>query len=75
MWRKELGLYNEILSRENGFETIISEFINPSIGQEHKVLLIRSMVKDADLILLDAPTSNLDFESRSAFFTNTKGYL
>lgn len=64
---KNLGLYDEILSRQEGFKTLISESDNVSIGQEQKVNIIRSLAKNSDLILLDEPTSNLDAESKIAF--------
>lgn len=37
---------------------------NLSLGEEQKIFLIRTFIKEGDVIFLDEPSSNLDNESK-----------
>ncbi len=43
-------------------------------GQQRRVLLARTLVKDPDLLLLDEPTNHLDIESREALVEALTAY-
>ena len=62
---KELQLYDFISSKAQGLEFMISENgKNLSTGQRKKILLLRALLHDAELIILDEVLSGIDLQSR-----------
>lgn len=59
---KDFNLYDKIISFEDGFNSNVGTLGSKlSGGEKQRVLLARALInKDADLIILDEPTSNLD---------------
>lgn len=58
---KKSGIHNFIMSLDKGYETSVKEFGSSlSSGEKQRIALARLFLKDADLMLLDEPTSNLD---------------
>ncbi|MEN9918821.1 MAG: hypothetical protein RL662_1257 [Bacteroidota bacterium] len=73
---KELQLYDFILQKEQGLEFMISENgKNLSTGQRKKILLLRALLHDAELIILDEVLAGIDTQSREEIevcLNNTK---
>jgi ATP-binding cassette, subfamily B, bacterial HlyB/CyaB len=62
---KELGFYDFINEKSEGFDFLINEQgKNLSTGQRKKVLLMRAFMSDAQLIILDETLSGIDRASR-----------
>lgn len=62
---REIGLYDFIAEKGEGLDFIIHEQgRNLSTGQRRKVLLMRALLSDAELIILDETLSGIDQESR-----------
>lgn len=58
---KKAGLHDFIMNLEAGYETKVESIgTNLSSGEKQRLSLARIFLHDADLILLDEPTSNLD---------------
>ncbi len=58
------NLDKEIESLSNGYNTIIGEGgLQLSSGQNQRIALARAFYHDADILLLDEPSSNLDLDS------------
>lgn len=63
---KKFGLYEAFLNLENGFDTNVGERGKLlSGGERQKILLMRAMLMNKDLLILDEPTAALDKESES----------
>lgn len=63
---KAIRIYDFIASREEGLNFLISENgRNLSTGQRKKILLLRALLSDAEVIILDEVLSGMDNESRS----------
>lgn len=61
----EMGLSNRVISLENGLDTELINIEDNKIegfsgGETQKLLFIKSLMKDSDLLILDEPTSALD---------------
>jgi subfamily B ATP-binding cassette protein HlyB/CyaB len=64
-WAKEINFYDFIASKDDGLDFIINENgKNLSTGQRKKILLLRSLFADAELVILDEVLSGMDHESR-----------
>jgi subfamily B ATP-binding cassette protein HlyB/CyaB len=62
---KDIGLYDFISSNDNGLDFIITEQgKNLSTGQRKKILLMRALLSDAEIILLDETLSGIDMKSK-----------
>lgn len=61
----EMGLSNRVNSLENGLDTELINIEDNKVegfsgGETQKLLFIKSLMKDSDLLILDEPTSALD---------------
>jgi len=64
---KESSLYETIKSFPNGFETIVGEKgVVLSGGQKQRIALARSLLKDAPILILDDPISQVDLKTGAA---------
>jgi subfamily B ATP-binding cassette protein HlyB/CyaB len=62
---EQINLYAFIAGKDEGLEFIINENgKNLSTGQRKKILLLRALFADAELIILDEVLSGMDNESR-----------
>jgi subfamily B ATP-binding cassette protein HlyB/CyaB len=62
---EQINLYDFIAGKDEGLEFIINENgKNLSTGQRKKILLLRALFADAELIILDEVLSGMDNESR-----------
>ncbi len=58
---KKASIHDFIMTLEHGYDTMISEHgENLSGGQKQRIGIARSFLHEANLIMLDEPTSNLD---------------
>lgn len=61
---KEFGLYDVFMNLENGFDTNVGERGRLlSGGEKQKILLMRTMLRNKEIMALDEPTAALDKES------------
>ncbi len=61
---REVDLYEWIGALEDGLDTLVGEKgIKLSAGQKQRINLIRGLLLDRDIYLLDEPTSHLDAET------------
>ena len=61
---KECSIYDDILSLENGFDTVISNgIINLSGGQIKRLSIARAIIQNKSILLVDEPTVGLDREN------------
>ena len=73
---KSAGLLNWIDSLEDGLNTIVGEKgIKLSTGQKQRLNIIRGILLDKDIYVIDEPTSNLDFESEQKIYDMLEKYL
>jgi len=62
---KEIGLYEFIAEKVEGLDFIIHEQgKNLSTGQRKKILIMRALLSDAELMILDETLSGIDQESK-----------
>ena len=62
---KEVGLYEFIADKTEGLDFIINEQgKNLSTGQRKKILMMRALLSDAELIIMDETLSGIDKESK-----------
>lgn len=61
---KKVGIYEKILSLENGLDTIVGEKgFSLSGGEKQKIAICRALLKNPQIIIMDEATSNLDTTS------------
>jgi subfamily B ATP-binding cassette protein HlyB/CyaB len=62
---KEIGLYDFIADKDEGLDYVINEQgRNLSTGQRKKILLMRALFSEAEIIIMDETLSGIDIESR-----------
>lgn len=63
---RDINFYDFIASKEDGLDFIINENgKNLSTGQRKKILLLRALFAETELIILDEVLSGMDIESRN----------
>jgi ABC-type bacteriocin/lantibiotic exporter with double-glycine peptidase domain len=73
---EELGLTEWFSSLENGLDTIIGEKgTKLSAGQKQRINLLRSVIMDKEIYLLDEPTSHLDEHTEKILINYINKYL
>ena len=73
---KEAGLDEWVNNLENGLYTVVGERgLKISVGQKQRLNLIRGILLDRDIYLLDEPTSNLDKETEKIIIDLIQKYL
>lgn len=73
---KKIGLDNKINQLPNGYDTIINSKTDLlSYGEKQLLSFARAILKNADLIILDEVTSNLDLEFEESIMKATKEML
>ncbi len=73
---KKINIYKEISEMPMGFNTIVSEMgLNLSGGQRQRIALVKALVNDPKIIILDEATSSLDAvnEKRVIDYLTQKG--
>lgn len=73
---KRIGLHDKIISLENGYNTKIDVYSDKiSYGEKQLLNFARAILKDADILILDEVTSNLDLEFEQKVMKATKEVL
>ncbi len=63
---KDINFYDFIASKDDGLDFIINENgKNLSTGQRKKILLLRALFAEAEIVILDEVLSGMDIESRN----------
>ena len=71
---REVGLYDDIMKLPNGFNTYLSPLVQLSAGQKAKLQIIRCILRDRPIMLLDEPLANLDAASKLSILKLIKDY-
>ncbi len=70
------GLQDWAEKLENGLDTVVGERgLKLSVGQKQRLNLIRGILLDKDIYVLDEPTSNLDKETEALIVGLIQEYL
>jgi ATP-binding cassette, subfamily B, bacterial len=72
---RKIGMADMIADAPNGFDTVLGRTFGEftlSEGQWQYIALARAVVRDAALLILDEPTSNLDIHSEYRLFRRFK---
>lgn len=76
MYLSEAGLKEWVDKLENGLDTIVGERgLKLSVGQKQRLNIIRGILLDKDIYVLDEPTSNLDKETEKLIVNLIQKYL
>ncbi len=66
---RKLNLYDFICGLPNGLETKIGDqSIQFSVGQKQRILIIRALLKQSQLLILDEPSSALDEDNEKKLY-------
>jgi ATP-binding cassette subfamily B protein len=57
---KTVGLHHFIRSLPQGYDTVLNDKANLSVGQKQLVTIARAMIQNAPLLILDEATSSVD---------------
>lgn len=57
---KAVGLGSFIENLHDGYDTVLSDKVNLSIGQKQQLTIARAMIKDSPMLILDEATSSVD---------------
>ena len=55
-----VGLHHFIMTLPKGYDTVLDDTVNLSVGQKQLVTIARAIVEDAPLLILDEATSSVD---------------
>ena len=76
MYLKEAGLEEWVIRLEKGLDTVVGERgLRLSVGQKQRLNIIRGILLDKDIYVLDEPTSNLDKETEKLIVNLIQKYL
>ncbi len=76
MITQKAALYDTIRSFPNGFETIVGEKgVILSGGQRQRIALARCLLKEAGVLVLDDPVSQVDLETGTAIIDTIKSMI
>lgn len=76
MYLKEAGLEEWVYKLEDGLDTIVGEKgLKLSVGQKQRLNIVRGILLDKEIYVLDEPTSNLDKETERLIINLIKKYL
>lgn len=76
MYLREAGLEEWAEKLESGLDTVVGERgLKLSVGQKQRLNLIRGILLDKDIYVLDEPTSNLDKETEKLIINLIQKYL
>lgn len=57
---RDVGLHHFIKTLPNGYDTILNDKANLSVGQKQLVTIARAMIQNSPLLILDEATSSVD---------------
>ena len=57
---RAVGLHHFIKTLHNGYDTILNDAINLSLGQKQQITIARAMIADKPMLILDEATSSVD---------------
>ena len=57
---KAVGIHHFIRTLPNGYETVLNDKANLSVGQKQLLTIARAMIQNAPLLILDEATSSVD---------------
>lgn len=57
---KAVGLHHFIMTLPNGYDTVLDDKLNLSVGQKQLLTIARAIAEDAPLLILDEATSSVD---------------
>jgi len=70
---KKAKIHDTIMSFPDGYDTVVGERgLKLSGGEKQRVAIARAILKDADIILFDEPTSSLDSMTETDIMNNIK---
>ena len=73
---KDAGIYEEIISFEKGFQTIVGERgVTLSGGQKQRISIARALIKKPDTIIFDDCFSAVDTKTEQRIFEQLNDYL
>lgn len=73
---QEAGLKEWVENLENGLDTLVGERgLKLSVGQKQRLNIIRGILLDKEIYILDEPTSNLDKETEKLIINLIQKYL
>lgn len=76
IYLEEAGLDEWVNKLENGLDTIVGERgLKLSVGQKQRLNIIRGIILNKDIYVLDEPTSNLDKETEKLIINLIHKYL
>ena len=71
---KKVGVYDDIIRLPMGFDTYLSPSIKLSAGQKSKLQIVRCILRNKPIIMLDEPFANLDVTSKKQVADVLKEY-
>lgn len=79
---KMAGIHQRLLDLPEGYDTVLSQWLRKngsgsdlSGGEWQKIALARLLLKNAEIVILDEPTSSLDAQSEYDIYKKFKSFL